>query len=44
MARLRKTVEMVVDRKAEGVGQTPVVNQVPEVVADNERKMPGTIG
>jgi hypothetical protein len=44
MARLQRTVEMVVDRKAEGVGQTPVVNQVPEVVADSERKIPGTIG
>jgi hypothetical protein len=44
MARLRRTVEMVVDRKAKGVGQMPVVNQLPEVVADSERKIPGTIG
>jgi hypothetical protein len=41
MARLRRTVEMVVDKKAEGVGQTLVVNQV---VADSERKIPETIG
>jgi hypothetical protein len=41
MARLRRTVEMVVDKKAEGVGQTPVVNQV---VVDSERKIPETIG
>ena len=43
-ARLRRTVEMAMGRKVEGVAQTLVMNQANDVVVHRQRKMFGMIG